>query len=124
MTEERKERIWLKAMEIGEKCGCHQLPERSFFIGRYQFPVCARCTGVLAGYLAGILIGIKKAIPIRLAAVFCGITLADWSLQRLEILESSNRRRLVTGFLGGIGQAAAYSWLIKKLFLKLTGNLG
>ncbi|MGG7175281.1 DUF2085 domain-containing protein [Clostridium neonatale] len=26
-------------------CGCHQLPDRSFFIRSYQFPICARCTG-------------------------------------------------------------------------------
>lgn len=29
---------------------CHQLPERSFFWGDRQFPVCARCTGL---YLSG-----------------------------------------------------------------------
>jgi uncharacterized membrane protein len=29
---------------------CHQLPERSFFWGDRQFPVCARCTSL---YLSG-----------------------------------------------------------------------
>lgn len=117
MTGEQKDRIWLKAMEIGERCGCHQLPERSFFIGGYQFPVCARCTGVLAGYIFGMIWGVKHKIPMKAALVSCGITLADWSLQRMDILKSTNRRRLVTGFLGGIGQAAAYLWVIRRAFV-------
>jgi uncharacterized membrane protein len=29
---------------------CHQLPERSFFLGGQPLPVCARCTGL---YLSG-----------------------------------------------------------------------
>ena len=29
---------------------CHQLPERSFFLGGQALPVCARCTGL---YLSG-----------------------------------------------------------------------
>lgn len=38
---------------------CHQRPDRSFFWGSHQFPVCARCTGIylsaavgLAGWIA------------------------------------------------------------------------
>ena len=40
---------------IFETCGhlCHQRPERSFFIGKYQFPFCARCSGILFGVLIG-----------------------------------------------------------------------
>src|SRR6267142_1248191 len=29
---------------------CHQLPERSFYIAGHQFAVCARCTGLYAGF--------------------------------------------------------------------------
>jgi uncharacterized membrane protein len=32
---------------------CHQQPERSFFIGAHQLPVCARCTGLYVGAAAG-----------------------------------------------------------------------
>jgi uncharacterized membrane protein len=40
---------------------CHQLPERSFFWGGQQLPVCARCTGLYLSGAAGFLIwlGIK-----------------------------------------------------------------
>lgn len=34
---------------LGNNSGCHQLAERSFFYKGYQFPVCARCTGVTIG---------------------------------------------------------------------------
>ena len=35
---------------IGNHSGCHQMPERSFFYKGKQFPVCARCTGVIIGF--------------------------------------------------------------------------
>ena len=34
---------------------CHQIPERSFFIAEHQFAVCARCTGLYAGFTVGVL---------------------------------------------------------------------
>ena len=43
-------------MHIGKYSGCHQMPERSFFINGMQFPLCARCTGILVGYLVGVLL--------------------------------------------------------------------
>ena len=33
---------------------CHQLPERSFHWGRWQFPVCARCTGLYVSAAVGL----------------------------------------------------------------------
>lgn len=33
---------------------CHQLPERSFHWGAWQFPVCARCTGLYLSAVAGL----------------------------------------------------------------------
>ncbi len=40
---------------------CHQRPERSFFWGDHQFPVCARCTGLYLSSAAGLVgwIGLK-----------------------------------------------------------------
>lgn len=42
---------------------CHQRPERSFFWGTHQFPVCARCTGLYVSAGLGILgwIAIKSS---------------------------------------------------------------
>jgi uncharacterized membrane protein len=32
---------------------CHQLPDRSFHLGAFQLPVCARCVGIYAGASVG-----------------------------------------------------------------------
>ena len=47
-------------MRAGAATGCHQLPERSFFFRQYQFPVCARCCGVLIGESMAIAAAAKK----------------------------------------------------------------
>ena len=44
---------------------CHQLPERSFHLGGFQLPVCARCAGIYCGAAIGAL----GASVMRLAAV-------------------------------------------------------
>ena len=64
-------RIWLRLMEIGRRAGCHQMEERSFSFRGYQFPVCARCTGVLLGQLL--------AIPL----LIIGIRFSWWALAGL-----------------------------------------
>lgn len=33
---------------------CHQLPERSFYWGQWQFPVCSRCTGLYLSAAVGL----------------------------------------------------------------------
>lgn len=109
MTAQQKEQLWLKAMEYGRRCGCHQRADRSFFIGQWQMPVCARCTGVLAGHIiASALLFKRKKLPSWAAVALCGVTFTDWLIQQLGIKESSNPRRLVTGIAGGIGTAVLY----------------
>ncbi len=111
----------MKLMELGERAGCHQKPERSFFFHGYQFPVCARCTGAILGYILAIpsylLIGFR--LPLSIAGIL--ILLADWLLQAVKIKESTNRRRLITGILGGYGmmsfQLMILHYLWNKLFL-------
>lgn len=34
---------------------CHQIPERSFYVGGFQLPVCGRCLGLYAGSAVGLL---------------------------------------------------------------------
>lgn len=94
---------WLKLMKIGTALKCHQMPERSFFWKEYQFPVCARCLGMLIGHLLGVIILLSFKLPLEVAIVFCLMTFIDWFLQYLDVLESTNWRRLLTGILGGIG---------------------
>ena len=100
---------------LGNHSGCHQLPERSFFYKGKQFPVCARCTGVFFGELLAVIIPFfKYTISLPKALFLLGIMGLDWGLQALHIKKSTNRRRLITGFLGGLGVVSIYIWIVKK----------
>ena len=122
MTEDKKERLWLKTMEYGARCGCHQRADRSFFLGRWQFPVCARCTGVMIGHFIGFHLAVKKRVSSWAAVCLCEVMLADWVLQALRIKESTNSRRLVTGIAGGIGTTVLYAMMLKRIFSKILGK--
>lgn len=103
------DKIWIKLMNFGNKLGCHQLENRSFFFKGYQFPVCARCTGVLLGELISIfLIIFNVKITLILSIILLLIMGFDWFIQRINLLQSTNIRRLLTGTLGGIGLAYIY----------------
>lgn len=112
---------WLKLMKIGTVLQCHQLPERSFFWKKYQFPVCARCLGMLIGHLLAIIILLFYKFSLILAVIFCLITFIDWFLQYLGILESTNWRRLITGILGGIGIVVLPVRIMSLLFIWAIG---
>jgi len=84
--------------------GCHQRPDRSFFFHGKQFPLCARCTGVLTGYFAGIAVAIITKCAHYPHYLFCLLPmLVDGGVQRVWHIESNNIRRLITGLFGGIG---------------------
>ena len=106
--------LWIKLMNFGRRLGCHQMPSRSFFIKGYQFPVCARCTGVIVGEIfaiISILISIRMSWWVMLLfLVPMGI---DWFIQYINVLESTNVRRFATGLLGGFGLTYFYFIIIK-----------
>lgn len=110
---------WIFLMNIGNKLGCHQMPERSFFIKKYQFPVCARCTGVIISSIIAIILFFYKKLPIKVCMAMSGVMLCDWLIQYLEIQESNNRRRLITGLIGGLGYSTLHLYLYKFLLDKI-----
>lgn len=87
---------------------CHQIPERSFFIFGHQFAVCARCTGLYAGFtVATILYPLVRSLkqieaPPRkwlfIAAAPLGI---DFALGYFGIWENTHSSRFATGALLG-----------------------
>jgi uncharacterized membrane protein len=89
---------------------CHQLPERSFFIAGHQFAVCARCTGLYAGFTFAILLyplvrPIRTPVtPPRKWLFIAAIPLTvDFSLGFLGIWENTHTSRLLSGLLlGGV----------------------
>ena len=87
---------------------CHQLPERSFYIAGRQFAVCARCTGLYAGFTLAILFyplirPIRTAVtPPRKWLFVAAVPLAvDFSLGFLGIWENTHTSRLLSGLLLG-----------------------
>ncbi len=114
--------LWKCLMKIGHFCGCHQMSERSFFVRGYQFPVCARCTGVYLGGVLGLVLYWFIKPNIFLSIVFCIIMFLDWELQYKEILKSTNIRRVITGTLAGYGLISIEMCMIIKL-IELIKNM-
>lgn len=112
----KNDRIWISLMNFGYRLGCHQMADRSFFFKGYQFPVCARCTGVILGeFMAIILIIFKLNINILFSIALLLIMGLDWFIQYINILESNNLRRVITGTLGGIGLTFVYYHTLLKV---------
>lgn len=100
-----KDKLWVKAMHVCDRhWGCHQMPERSFFIKGYQFPVCARCTGVMLGYIISFIL---RIVGTRINFILCTIMILpmaiDGGIQLLTSYKSNNIKRLITGIFAGIG---------------------
>ena len=93
---------------------CHQRPERSFFIGGTQMPVCARCTGLYAGaalaaplaLVAGSVLLPRRARYVLAAAAVP--TAMTWTLEFAGLVPFSNAARCVAAL--PLGFAAA--WLV------------
>lgn len=102
MKTEKAYRRWQVCMKIGKKvCRCHQLPERSFFIRGYQFPLCARCTGIVLGFLIAPIITIFWKGNLWLSLALVAIMVADGLIQLKTKYRSTNPRRLLTGLGAG-----------------------
>jgi uncharacterized membrane protein len=87
---------------------CHQNPERSFFIAGHQFAVCARCTGIYAGFtIATILYPLVRSLrqidaPPRKWLFLGAAPLAiDFAVGYLGIWENTHSSRFATGALLG-----------------------
>ena len=96
---------------------CHQLPERSFFSGGYQLPVCARDTGIYLGFVFGLValsILARKSRPSELlrwpVLVLIGLFVAamgfDGVTSYAGLRATTNDLRLATGLVTGWGLAA------------------
>ena len=103
----RADRVWITSMRICRKCsGCHQMPERSFFIGKYQLPLCARCTGIVIGHAAGAAVSLFHPVS-RRSLIGTLPLMIDGMVQKYTSYESTNRRRLATGILYGFATMSA-----------------
>ena len=113
MKRQTKEKIWRFSMRCCHPF-CHQKKDRSFTIFGFQFPLCARCSGVLIGYIiAQIYLLYYSYFPILIAGLLMLLMFIDWFVQYIKLKESTNRRRFITGILGGFGFSVfAYGFII------------
>jgi uncharacterized membrane protein len=96
---------------------CHQLPERSFFGGGVQVPVCARDTGIYLGFVVGFAVlwlttrgrrpsGFPSATGWVVVALFIGSMVVDGVSSYGSWRTTTNLIRLFTGTAAGFGVAA------------------
>jgi uncharacterized membrane protein len=102
---------------------CHRIPERSFFIGGQQLPLCARCSGTYLGALASFailyLLGRRRAatLPPPIVLVVLALFVLAWAADGVNsyltffpgmphLYEPRNWLRLTTGTLEGIALAS------------------
>lgn len=79
------------------------MPERSFFFKGYQFPVCARCTGMIVGYFLSITTIPFASFHIGLLAMLCIPMILDGLVQLKTNYVSTNPKRFASGLLFGYG---------------------
>ena len=120
LTGSLRSKMWVKLMKAGSLYGCHQMASRSYFIKKRQLPLCARCTGVIIGSLFAYAIFFFWAPPIWLCISGLAIMFIDWFIQYLKIKESTNIRRLITGFIGGYSTATLFCLFIRYIISLFT----
>ena len=92
-------------VRCGAAGGCHQRADRSLFFRGVQFPICARCTGLIVGQTLGIIafaLGLRTPWPLDIALI--ALMAADALAQQFLARESTNPRRVVTGLLAGTAE--------------------
>ncbi|MBC8029333.1 MAG: DUF2085 domain-containing protein [Pyrinomonadaceae bacterium] len=92
---------------------CHQIPERSFFIGEHPFAVCSRCFGLYAGFAtAAVVYPLVKSLrstetPERKWLFVAAVPMAiDFSIEFFGLGHNTHSTRFATGAL--IGAVAVF----------------
>ena len=111
-----KDRLWIYSMEWCKKyCSCHQMPDRSFFFKGYQFPLCARCTGIAIGHINAFILAPFYTFRYWIA-VFMVPLIIDGSLQYITTYKSNNMKRLISGILYGFSFTSIVIRIIKSMY--------
>lgn len=98
----RSDKAWIKTMEWCAKYwGCHQIPERSFFVFGYQMPICARCFGLMIGEMLGAICAFVINLPTYICLLLMMPMAVDGIVQYKTEYVSTNIRRFITGALFG-----------------------
>jgi uncharacterized membrane protein len=94
---------------------CHQRPERSPHLFGAQFPFCWRCTGIIAGSMAlVILLILRRRLPSLVTSVGLALLMPlDVGIAAGGVWGGHNSLRLITGFLFGLCATVAVVRILK-----------
>lgn len=87
---------------------CHQLPDRSFQYHSLPFGVCARCTGIYAGFLVGLLVyPLWRSLleteppPVKLLVAAALPMFVDFGGDLVGLFVNNHLSRTLTGAIAG-----------------------
>ncbi len=96
-------RLFIDNLMLDKYWRCHQKSERSFSVRGRQFHICARCTGILMGYLLSPVMYLADSKIITTTFVtFTLLMMIDGFTQLYGLRESTNLLRFITGLGWGI----------------------
>jgi uncharacterized membrane protein len=85
-------------------CICHHRKDRSIWFFGLEKMFCARCCGILTGFIAGVILRIFKIhFSVTMSIIFILPLVIDGLSQLLGFRESKNYIRLLTGIAFGLG---------------------
>ncbi len=105
---------WKRWKYFGKCPLCNFREDTSFHIGKFCFPLCYRCTAIIIGALCGNYILQEHFISWKICLI--GLILiipcfVDGILQYHFYIQSTNKRRIITGMLAGLGLAFLHKYI-------------
>jgi uncharacterized membrane protein len=105
---------------------CHQLPERTLWVGGHYLPVCARDTGVYLGFFLGYILLIRRRKDscgppnLWMTSLMVLPMIIDAGTQWVGLRTSTNELRLITGLLFGVAIAPFLVYSISIISISKT----
>lgn len=105
-------RLFVDNIFLHKYVKCHRLSSRSFFVKNRQFHICARCTGLLVGYVISPIFLFWGELGGKIFILLCTLLILDGTTQLTGVRESNNTLRFITGFGTGATILSFLSLLI------------
>jgi uncharacterized membrane protein len=111
MKEFLKKTIFNFSERFGKAPLCNGREETTFEVFGFRFILCYRCTFIIIGLILSVFLlerifyfrSLSRKYQVFLIILFLSFTVIDGVIQYFLGIESSNFRRITTGFLAGVG---------------------